>query len=82
MFKSIKNAYNATTSFIGRNVNKAAVAGTAMIASGHAMAQTADLGAAAETAISGAKDTVSSILLVLVGVAFLFVLYKLIVRAK
>lgn len=55
----------------------ATVAGTQM-----AMAQAVDLGAAATTELSGAKATVGGILLILVGIAFLFVLYHLIKRAK
>lgn len=60
---------------------KVAAGVTAMVAAGSASAQDG-LGDAALTAITGLETDVQAILLVLVGVAFLFVLYSWIKRAR
>lgn len=65
--------------------NKAAAVGvglTALVGTGLVHAQSADLGAAALAEVSGAKASISPILLVIIAVCFLFVLFSMIKRAK
>lgn len=69
-------------SFVRRNAAKVTAGAGAMVASGMAMAQDADLAATATSALNGAKSGINGILVILVGVVFLYVLYKLIKKAS
>ena len=61
---------------------KAAAVVGGMFAAGAAMAQTATPTSAATGKLTSAESDITSILVILVGVVFLFVLYSLIKKAK
>lgn len=66
-----------------RGFNKfAAVCALAMALSPMAYAQSTDLIGAATSEISGAKSGINGLLVILIGIVFLFVLYSLIKKSK
>lgn len=79
--RSTQAARKAVVGFVSRHVPKIGVAASALAASGAASAQDG-LGATALAQITTLNADVKAILVILVGVVFLFVLYSFIKRAK
>lgn len=84
--KSFSNAISAVVASVPavarKHAAKIGVGATALAASGAASAQDQGIGAAALAAIGGLNGDVKAILVILVGVVFMFVLYAFIKRAK
>ncbi|MEI2429947.1 hypothetical protein RDV84_19290 [Lysobacter yananisis] len=82
-FPNTARRYGATLStFARKHAAKIGVGTTALAVSGAASAQDSGIGAAALAAIGGLNGDVKAILVILVGVVFMFVLYGFIKRAK
>ncbi|MCC8363256.1 major capsid protein [Lysobacter sp. A6] len=83
MFKKVGQAiHQGVQKMKGAALALVGVVGTSMVATKQAMAQTATLTSAATGKLTSAETDITSILVILVGVVFLFVLYSLIKKAK